>query len=108
MSDQSTNPPAEKSAISPKTPDAPLVAPGTTIFQQSEHFRIVFSNFFKTRVGPGDYSVIFSVFADVPGKPSAIAVQEEVCVSMSWPQLKALSETLVLAIQVQPSFSRSI
>ena len=50
-------------------------------------------------LGYTTFSILFSAFADVPGVPQAIAIQEEVSVTIPWPQLKALSKILSESIE---------
>jgi hypothetical protein len=77
------------------TPDssaavAPTFLPHGMSVARSPYYRTFFSNFFRTRVGAGDFSLLFGSISDTPGAVAANLLMEEASVIMTWPQLKSL------------------
>jgi hypothetical protein len=79
----STNPPAQ----------VPEVA-----WSRSPLFRTIFANQYRYKTGIGDISLTFANIIDgYPGK-APNTVEDQIGITMSWQQAKALSETLSMMI----------
>jgi hypothetical protein len=62
---------------------------------RSPAYRTIFSNVFRTRLGAGEVTLIFSRLAHRPSIAAAVdSIEEEVEIVMSWPQLKMFIKTL--------------
>src|SRR3974377_237401 len=71
---------------------------------RSGEYRLVGASIFKTRICVGDCTMTFSSISETPGLIPTPIVQEEVAVTLSWNQIKALSLQLndvVLAIEAE-------
>jgi hypothetical protein len=64
-------------------------------FTRSADYKAIYSNFFRTRVGAGEITVIFSRITHAPSIGVAgNIIEEQAEVTMSWPQLKMLEQVL--------------
>jgi hypothetical protein len=74
-------------------------------FSRSSDYKSVYSNFFRTRVGNGDVTIIFSKFTHTSGVDVVgDVVEEQIEVVMAWPMLKILADqisSLVDAIELE-------
>jgi hypothetical protein len=82
--------------------------PQAMIITQSPAFRLLYSNFFRLRVAPGECMMTFATVLDVPVQPLGATsitttsqtpqlttlVQEEVAVVLPWPVLKTFVQHL--------------
>lgn len=66
---------------------------------RSPEYRRIFTNHFFLRFAPGDINITFSQLVDLQGLGALSTVQEEVSISMSWTQLKMLSEYTSAAVK---------
>jgi Protein of unknown function (DUF3467) len=78
----------QKSPATPTPADLAQLAANLT-FTRSAEYKVVYSNIFRTRVGPGEITIVFSRATHAPGiGVGANIVEEQVEVVLSWPQLK--------------------
>lgn len=78
----------------PPPPEIAKLLAGLT-FTRSSEYKVVFSNAFRTRVGTGDITLIFSRVTHTPSVAIAgTIIEEQVEIAMSWPQLKQLAMAL--------------
>jgi Protein of unknown function (DUF3467) len=64
-------------------------------FTRSPDYKTIYSNLFRTRIGSGDISIVFSRNTHTPSlTATANIVEEQVEVVMSGPQLKMLEQML--------------
>ncbi len=85
---------AEEEKISQPPPDVAKLLAGLT-FTRSPEYKVVYSNVFRTRVGGGDITLIFSRITHVPSIAVAgDVVEEQIEVVMSWQQLKQFEMAL--------------
>src|ERR1700730_2429576 len=65
-------------------------------FERSADFKTIYSNFFRTRTGNGDFSLIFSRITHTPGLDIAGNIMEEQAeIIITWQQLKILTGLLM-------------
>lgn len=75
------------------------------VVTRSEAFKLLYSNFFRIRVGPGECIITFGSVNDVPEQlvnPAATSIppnvvnfiQEEFAVALTWPVMKTLIQQL--------------
>jgi hypothetical protein len=75
--------------------DDPITPPSSELsWSRSPEFDLIFSNFYKTRIGTGDFTLTFASLRDAPGIASVNDIKEHVQIAMSWPMLKMLSMSL--------------
>jgi hypothetical protein len=89
--------PAPAGASQPLSPDeaaqAQLIANLT--FTRAADYKTIYSNVFRTRVGNGDITIVFSRATHVPSLAvQGNIIEEQVEIVMSWQQLKMLQEGL--------------
>jgi hypothetical protein len=66
------------------------------LLERSASHRVIHSNFYRYRIGMGDFNIGFGTIRDEsPGTPNIVV--EEITVAMSWQQTKLLSKTLAAA-----------
>ena len=66
---------------------------------RSPLYRTVTSNIYRVRIGVGDVGITLSAVSEsFPGKPNTI--EDQVTITMSWPQLKMVTDTLNAAVSV--------
>ena len=77
----------------------------TTIFtpdiswSRSDAYRTIFSNFFGTRVGNGEITIVFSKVGQNPGLGTGNIIEEQAEVVMAWTQLKMFAENLSTTVR---------
>lgn len=81
-------------AAAPELPASPQLD-----WLRSPVYRVIYSNAFRFRVGPGEASIVHCLVTDTPGSPTTNLIQEEVCISLSWPHLKMLAAQLSGAVE---------
>jgi len=67
--------------------------------ERSPEYRTIFSNHFRFRFSPSDGRITFSEFMDSPCSELINVMREHIAVSMTWPQIKMLSEFLTAAVE---------
>jgi hypothetical protein len=68
-------------------------------FERSVSHKVIHSNFYRYRIGMGDFYIGFGTIRDeLPGSPNTVI--EEITVAMTWQQTKLLSQTLSAAISI--------
>jgi hypothetical protein len=72
---------------------------GVLTFTRAENYEILYANWFKTRIGMGEYMLTFSTLIDKPGVADISGIQEKLAVTMSWTTLKMLALTLSTAVE---------
>ena len=66
--------------------------PPSVTMTQSGAYRLVYSNVFRYKIGPGDLNLTFSTVSDSP--LGGNTVEDQISVVLSWPQLKMLTHVL--------------
>ena len=69
------------------------------LWARSPAFRQIYASFSKLRFGPGDCTIVLGAYADSPGISGPVIYQEEIGITMSWAQLKALATQLTDAVR---------
>jgi hypothetical protein len=65
-------------------------------------FRLVQCHLFRAKLTSGEVTLTVSTIVDQPGIPRTEAIEDQVAIAMSWPELKMLAQhlaTLVSAIE---------
>lgn len=82
-------------AIPPEVAAAMAAAASSQyVTARSAQYRIIYSNIFKSRIGPNDLALVFGILSDATGAPVANVWQEEATIVMAWPQVKILAKFL--------------
>jgi len=74
-------------------------AAAALMFTRAPDYKVCFSDFHRSRVGNGTYTIVFSKVAHAPSSQMlANIIEEHVEIIMSWTQLKMVAENMVSAI----------
>ncbi len=84
----------------PNNPASVAAAAAALRFTRAPDYKVCFSDFHRSRVGNGTFTIVFSrIEAHTPSpQMPANVVEEHVEIIMSWTQLKLVTENLVSAI----------